>query len=434
MSGVNPTNRSGARSGLAGLVLSAAMFTLLGSLVPFEFRIRTWADVTSSFVWAMSNRIGVQSRSDALANVMLGIPLGFGLLGVVGIDRVISWQRMLLWGVTILLGCLAFAAAVEFAQLYVPARTCAGSDVLAQGLGALLGMAVWLGTGQRLIDELRQALGGNGTAMRFLVAYLMLMTFIQALPLDLSLSPADAYRKFRDGGVKLIPFAEFSTLHGNSLLRRIANLFQLAALYLPAGLLASQLPGRFWAMRNRCSVFLAALGLALIVETGQVLVKSRVSTATDMVVGGSAAFFGWLIGHGFQHGVSWIYRVVLFSTGVAVLLWVGLHPFEPGPRVRFDWVPGMPLGDNNPLLVLEESLTKLVMFGLLGVVVAEFTRSSIGFVPTAAVLVGLLTAAVIELGQTRLVGHTPGITDVLLGGLGAFSGAWVAGRMSGGHR
>ena len=36
--------------------------------------------------------------------------------------------------------CSAFAAAVEFSQLWFPKRTCAGSDVIAQTLGSATGM------------------------------------------------------------------------------------------------------------------------------------------------------------------------------------------------------------------------------------------------------------------------------------------------------
>lgn len=411
------------------LILGSAAFTLLGSLVPFEFRHRDWNDAVDSFTWAMTNRVQVQSRSDAVANVLLGVPLGFGLLGLVCVDRAVPRRRTLLLAMLMLPGCIAFAAAVEFAQLFVPVRTCAGSDVLAQSVGAALGMAAWIAFGQRLTDEMRMAATGTGTATRFLVGYLLLLGFMQALPLDLTLSPADAYRKFRDGGVKPIPFGEFRTLQGDATLGRIATLLKLAALYLPVGLLAAWMPGRFWQLENFTRVLLAAIALALTIELAQVLVKSRTTNATDVVIGAAAAYFGWLIGRGHEHGLSCSQALIMGPACLGLVFWVSFQPFEPGPPVPFDWIPGMPLEGGNPLLALEEMLIKLIVFGLIGAVLVGSDVISTGRAPAVAVIVGLLASGLIEFGQTRFVGHSPGITDVLLGGLGAFCGSWIAGRV-----
>lgn len=46
-----------------------------------------------------------------------------------------------------------------------------------------------------------------------------------------------------------------------------------------------------------------------------------------------------------------------------------------------------------------------------------------------AAVVGLLVSAVFEVGQIWTPNHSPCITDVMLGGLGAFVGAWVTGRV-----
>src|SRR5205814_5993342 len=136
----------------------------------------------------------------------VGVPLGFGLLGLARVDRP-GKARAVLTGVLLLPACLGFAAAVEFAQLYVPVRTCAGSDVLCQGFGAALGMAGWVLVGQRLTEQARQVVGA-GAAGRLLVAYLALLAFVQALPMDLTLSPRDIYKKLRDR-VVYVPFGEF---------------------------------------------------------------------------------------------------------------------------------------------------------------------------------------------------------------------------------
>jgi VanZ family protein len=420
---------SGARSFYALLALGSAAVIAVGSLVPFDFQARPWADATEAFVRAMATRALAISKSDILANLLLGLPLGFSLLGMLHAGRAVSRLRVLLFGLALLPACAVFSAAVEFAQLYAPGRSCAGLDVLAQTIGAACGMVAWLILGPWLTEQVREAATGAAPASRFLVAYVALLGFIQALPLDLNSSPADAYRKFRDGEVKPIPFSEFRTLAGDELVRRVATLLQLAGLYLPVGLLAAYVPGQFWTRRNSVLAFLAMLGIALFMELGQVLVRSRTCSATDVVIGGSAAFAGWLVGHSFRRDLHYGQTMLLGAAWGVALVWVSWQPFRTGSAPAFDWIPGMPLHGGNPMWALEAMLTKLVLFGLAGSIVAA--RVSSPQPPSCAtpVVVGLAASAVLEFGQTHFVGHTPGITDVLLGGIGAPCGAWVTTRV-----
>jgi VanZ family protein len=217
-------------------------------------------------------------------------------------------------------------------------------------------------------------------------------------------------------------------LTGDEVLKRVATLLELAGLYLPVGLLAARLPGGFWRPSNIVRVALAALALALVMELGQVMVKSRTPSATDVIVGGGAALFGWAVGKAFRHGLNFQGMFFLGALWWVALLWVSWQPFavEAGVRVPFDWVPGGPLEVRNPLAALEKMLTKVVLFGLAGAVLAGSAFGQPGRrTLEVAVALGLAAAAFFEFGQTRFLGHTPCVTDVLLGGLGAFCGAWV---------
>jgi VanZ family protein len=284
--------RRGTAGWLALLAGLSTAFTLVGSLVPFEFRLRSPGEVIDSFAWAMANRVAVQSRSDGVANVLLGVPLGFALFGLACVDRALSRRRVVGRMLAVLVACTAFAAAVELAQLYAPARTCCASDVIAQGLGATLGMALWAAFGQRLTDRFRAAAAGGGAVGHFLGAYLVLLGFSQALPLDLSLSPYAVQRKFRDGGVTLIPFRELRTTAADEWQVRAVALAGQAAMYLPVGLLAGCLPGRSRSADRVGRVALAAFGLAFVLELVQVLVQSRTASTTDVVVGTAAVLVG----------------------------------------------------------------------------------------------------------------------------------------------
>lgn len=421
--------RLSARAWLIGLALGSAAFTLTGSLVPFEFRLRALGDAIESYGWAMENRVAIQSRSDAIANVLLGVPLGFALLGAWCVDRYYPRRGVIARALVVILATMVFAAGIEFVQLFAPSRTCCATDVLAQGLGAVAGAAIWLAAGPWLAGEVRAAASGSGTAGRFLLAYIAFLGFVEALPLDLTLSPYAAYHKYRSGEINLIPFAEFRAPNLKTRWAVAASLLKLAALAIPVGLLAGCLPGRFWMPENALQVALAAFTLTAGIELGQILVKSRTASSTDILVGGTSMILAWLLVR-IRTGRA-LTSVEVLGLGAWWLILVAVISWQPfnfvEPVQPFDWVLGMPLQGPAPLIALDAMLAKIVIFGLCGVIVA---CSSPGRTDRSrrllAATFALIISAMLEIGQLWLSHHTPGITDVLLGGLGAFCGAWAA--------
>jgi VanZ family protein len=365
-------------------------FTLYGSLVPFDFHTRDADDARTAFHWAMTNRWWFESRSDAVANVMLGVPLGFGLVGFLRAGRT-GIAGDLFAGVFCLPMCVAFAAVVEFAQLYVPERTTAGSDVLCQGLGSIIGMAAWAVAGRWLVRQAEAVWSGSGAAGRLLIAYLVLLAFVQLLPLDLSASPRDLYRKLRDD-VVYVPFSEELGWE------RAARLLQVIGLFLPAGLFARRADRGLW----------IPLLLAVATEGLQLIVKSRVPSATDAVAGGLGVMLGWWLS-------AQPRRIFLNVMWLVAILLISWQPFTTRTdSLPFDWMPGLPLERGHPLFTLEEMLTKLVLFGIGGALMKSPLRAALG---------GLVVSGVCEWGQTDLGAHTPCITDVLLGAAGMWLGA-----------
>ena len=117
------------------LAAGAVAFTMYGSFVPFEFVSRPWSDVQVGFWHIARGGVDISSRSDFIANCMLGVPLGFCLLGALRVDRP---GRGFVAAVGVWLVCVLVAVSVEFAQAYCPTRTPAVSDVLAQSIGAIV--------------------------------------------------------------------------------------------------------------------------------------------------------------------------------------------------------------------------------------------------------------------------------------------------------
>ncbi|MGL4419981.1 MAG: VanZ family protein, partial [Gemmataceae bacterium] len=138
----------------AFLTLFCLAFIAYGSFVPFQFQSRSWDDALSAWRWVLDHRRLAASRSDWLANVLLGVPVGFCLLGMIHVDRPGKRHRFLsilcLWPC-----CVLFSIFVEFVQLYLPMRTSSFSDVLAQALGFLIGFFSWFLMGQQITHWLR---------------------------------------------------------------------------------------------------------------------------------------------------------------------------------------------------------------------------------------------------------------------------------------
>lgn len=410
------------------LALGSLAFILYGSLVPFEFRARPAERIFEAFTGAMTQRVKIQSLSDAFANFLLGVPLGFALLGWTCVDRG-SPAREIRLGLLFLPTCILFSTFVEFLQLYCPKRTCAASDVLMQAVGVVAGMLGWIFAGQWLTGHARRLWAGpgiGGSAGRILVVYIALLAILQALPLDLTLSPKDVYKNLRDK-VRYIPFRElvkpqpWEEYWGHARAR-----IETLGLYLPLGLLAGCLPGRFWrSPENGGRIFGLALLLAAGMEAIQIFVMSQTPNSSDWLIGAGSVVLGWWLA---RQALSRTTRAILTAAWVVLLIVVYWEPFVVSSNLsRVEWLVLMPLEARNPLTALGDLLTKLVLFGLLGVMVIAETRDF----PTrmrlyAAIALGLTVSFVIELGQLMMPSHTPSATDVVLGGVGAWFGAAAA--------
>jgi VanZ family protein len=428
-----------ARRALAWCAAGAAAFTLYGSLVPFHFRALTLARALELFGLLLAEGVSVYSRSDLLANFLLGAPIGFFLLGAVRADREPSAKRTLIAALALWPVCALFALGVEFAQQFTTTRNCALSDIAAQALGSALGMLAWAAFGPALVRAARAlwARTDPNPAARVLFAYFALLLLIQTLPFDLSPSPGELYKKVRDGGATFAPFAEFRGATDERKWELYGKLSKLAGLFFPVGLLLARVNGRA-ARWGGAKVALAALAIALCAEGAQLFVRTRTPSTTDVLVGAFAVVAAWYAARVHSEGLAVPFATSWFVVWCAALTPAYL-PRAGAPQLEvpraFGWVPFAAAEAGDPMHVLEDFLTKLVLFGLLGVLVAarvlppKVRRGPGGSVRVAvgiSLALGLLVSALIESAQRFTAAHTPGITDVLLGGAGAALGALAA--------
>lgn len=357
--------------------------------------------------------------------------------------------------------CTLFAALVEFAQLYFPNRTCSGSDIIAQSLGSAVGLAIYLIAGQRLVDRVREQFAGDSfrsPAVGWLAVYLAALALVQWLPLDISASPADWFRKIKEGKATLGPFSELGA-HDPPAWRKCQVWLELAAIYFPVGLLLAFAPfGRpvpiegapRWLPTARAAFRALGFGLALasILEAGQFAVMSRSPSTSDVILGGAAVLLGWLVarGMGVNAAGGGLDIEAALILGQAWLLWLAIAawlPFEfdghaGGARFEsLNWIPFAAAQEKNYLGGLEEALSRVMLALPYGVVVGALgaadranrrQRIAVGAALAAAL------ALILEAGQLYLPDRVANPTDILCSAAGGAIGAAVTLRLRGTDR
>jgi VanZ family protein len=440
---VTDAARSARRAYLV-LALGTIAFTVYGSYVPFHFRARPFREACSTFLWTMQTRTAIESRSDGFANWMLGVPLGFALMGALRAGRSNGIAAALIGGWLVPL-CAAFAAAVEFGQLFFPGRTCSGTDVVAQALGALSGVLAWILLGPWLTGKLRAAFAGAeapNRGVQFLAGYAAFVTVVQWLPFDFSISPYDIHRWMKRDYLKVsyVPFEELRNAawrDGATLWDKARDWLELALLFLPLGLLAGGVP---W-FRGWWRLPVAAFAFAFLTEAGQITVSRHPSSA-DVIVAAFAVLFGRgiaaLAATRWIRARRWDAACFLAQTWLIAMIPIHWQPFRwtsnPLEFRKDDWVwwPLPAQVSENYLRSLDTVLTKFVLYAPLGILVAWAGAWAAG--PSAArraALLGGVVAAVLEVGQSSLAGRIGSPSDILFGILGGWLGAALAGRAVG---
>ena len=128
------------------LLLLYLAFVVYGSLVPFHFVYRPFGDALAVFGAIPLHVLGIESRSDLVANLLLFIPVTF-LAGLV--LRVQETSTRPVFAMAVIQACsIGLAVVIEFTQLYFPGRTVGLNDIYAESAGAFIGILCcrYLGT------------------------------------------------------------------------------------------------------------------------------------------------------------------------------------------------------------------------------------------------------------------------------------------------
>jgi VanZ family protein len=424
------------------LALFVVLFTLYGSYVPFQWNQVHFATAVEQFPETVLQGLWPTSKSDWVANVILGMPLGFSLMGWWQARRSPSASPGLL-GLAVLPICAFFSAGVEFGQLFVVGRTCAGSDIMAQSIGAAAGIVLWIWRGPWLTRVLEEAFFHPAVAsgpIRLLTIYLGLFALIEWLPLDINVSPRAIYHRFKEGSVTWDPFSEVTPRleDERSVWPPLASWCELLLLALPVGVLLTLSGTRRVSLAQ---AWLGGLLLGLILELGQIPVMSRHPSISDVLIIQLGVSLGWLLGMGLalpgSRKYKWEWVVVVGQVWLFGLIVIHWQPFDFDLRMRWSnfarmsWLPLSGQTEKNYLWALNEILTKLVLYIPLGALflwpMSRNERASSVWL-VAGLVAGIAT--ILELGQIASRTRLTSPSDVLFGLVGGAIGAGLMRRVA----
>ena len=417
------------------LGLGFLAFVLYGSWVPFTFVSMPLEQAVEQFQKVLAEPVRLESRSDWVANILLMIPAAFCLMGALGADRPrAGWVGDV---VLVLPVCVCVSVVAEFGQLFLPGRVSSLNDIVAQGVGTVIGAVLWGLCGQPMTLWARRFWQGrdpSAVESRLLPAYLVMLAAVYLVPLDLTLSPAEIYHKFKEGRINLIPFL-LPTIDPFSYIQKsILNVIYFGVL----GLLLVGLPGRRWRDRRHLGWVLGCAILFVALLNGvKLLVASRGFDSTDVVVQSLAVVVGWRLrlslhdrdSSAFAGPTSSACRICLLGLWLVLLAFVTWQPFDFDPSLaepRLEALSLLPFADlrlGQELLALQNVVEKMMLYLPVGMLLTTWkpTASRLTWLP--ALVVGFLIALIFEAGQLVLVSRTASLSDVYVETAGVVLGS-----------
>jgi hypothetical protein len=390
--------------------LAYLLFPVYGSLVPLAWTPRDPGAAWAAFAALMAAPLAIRSQADFAANELLMAPFSFLMMGALA--QCLRGATARLLGAALLLPlCGGIAVALEFAQMFFSGRDPAQSDVLAQSLGALLGLLAWV-----LVPAAFWAAdsGAQQRQRRVFLLYLAGLVLYALMPLDLTVSASDLADKWRAGRVRLLPFSGWAAAPAASL----TNFALDVGLWAVAAWLWRR------AAAPRPAPLLNLVALAALLELAQLLVLSRTTDPTTVL----AALLGVLLGArgpaGLRmEGAALSMRWLLAAAASLALVLLQTWPFElvsGGAAFRarladLTWVPFATYTGGGELDLVTNLLRRLAAYGALAWVWAwaleacsPRTRWGLGLlavVGTAALVEGLqllMPADTMDLGDPIL--------------------------------
>lgn len=420
-------------------ILGYLAFVVYGSLVPLDFHPHPFDEAWRKFLHIRYLSLGVVSRADWVANIVLYLPLSF--LGAAWASRAAAGRQVgrafypLIFGL-----CVTLAVGIEFTQQFFPPRTVSLNDLLAETIGTALGIVLWdrsRGRVPRLMHALRG--GGAGAVQAAMIMYVVGYIALSLFPYDFLVSLSELRGKLATD--------RYGWWVAGTAAQPLVWTFKLVAEVLavaPLGtLLSLALVDRGGASYGRSTVLGLVLGTAI--EGTQLFLVSGVSQGVSVLTRGLGIPLGiWIheyLRRGGLRNLMAYFHLVIIATAipyvclVAVLNgwrwegWTGVdQALSRLPHIRV-----MPFYyhyyTSEPVAVFS-FLSQFGMYLPIGLGVWGWHRArgiaAHGGLAVRAAIYAAVTALIVEIGKLFLPAKHPDLTDVLIAAFAAWAACKVA--------
>lgn len=294
------------------ITLAYLVFVVYGSLVPLDYQPFSLDQALIKFQSIPYLDLGIDSRADWIANILLYVPLSFLILACF-YSKSISYSRFVI-PLFVFIFCSATAVVVEFVQQFFPPRTVSLNDLIAEVSGTVIGIVFWFSFGNQFRNHFRQisfknSLSVNSSIYIFVASYVFLSLF----PFDFVTSIHELSNKLNLGHDGF--FINLEVCRESVFRCAIKYVVEILSV-VPLGALFAKLP--FTKNRNILAIGVGFM-LGLIIELAQVFIYSNSGQGVSVIT----RMIGMAIGvHGFEfiQRNSNIFRLWLNKTIWLILL------------------------------------------------------------------------------------------------------------------
>jgi VanZ family protein len=176
------------RSSIFWFAVGYLLLIVYGSLLPFHLTDLSFSAALANLRYIPLLELGVESRADLVANLLLYIPFGLLLCG--SIAGANPGPALLATGALMsLLIAATVAVGVEFTQQFFAPRTVSLNDLFAELAGSIIGIVLWPVAGIRLVHLIQSIFRGGANARNAaLIAYALGFAVLSLFPYDFLLS------------------------------------------------------------------------------------------------------------------------------------------------------------------------------------------------------------------------------------------------------
>jgi hypothetical protein len=356
-------------------------------------------------------------RADWIANAIMTIPLAYLVNGALS-----PGSKTGRAGIAFVI-CVAFILGAKYAQLFFPPRTVTLNYIVAQSLGAVLGVALFRFAHRRFFPVVRSMYQDGDGLVIVLGAYTLLLAAFTLMPFDIALSPGDLGARFADLSLSIVPG------FGHHLGYRVGLVLADAVAMIPVGmfLAVSERELSFRPLLGRGVGFVSVVTfLSLFVLSATPFVLSLITRPVGVALG--IEFILWLKGKDLwkRHYRFARYVPIALPAYIAVLIWG--NGLLTGSWLSMDQAAAaldprrlLPLWSLYIVAKVQAAqtvVTALALFAPIGAMIwlkRGFWAKGAGF---SAVLAFVLSLA-IETGRAMKPGLTPEFTEPFIAAAGA---------------